>query len=872
MADHSKATDGLQPSADDSYDYTLLPDWDNDFVNEDDFAEFARTLYGPEPGQEEMDPSVESPVFITALNDWRPIHQRVKPQTSATKRRKKPRRGKDETREGYMYTLLKWPLLLLVFGWIIALGALYLVTRVYIILYEQTSTLRSRRRQLRRKLQAQDNYEDWITTARELDRIQGNEKWKTTDEYAYYDFTTVERVTEEMRSARLSITSSLHAGFKDASSQRAREELKILLEACMKSNFVGIENPRLYSETYYGTKNAVQDFYDEAEKCLSLMLNLKDWDEDEKREMFKHMHTNFGRTALCLSGGAAFAYYHFGVIKALIDADLLPEVMTGTSGGALVASLIATRTDEELKRLMVPALAYRINACSEAITTWLPRWWKTGARFDSITWAQKCAWFTHGSMTFKEAYERTGRILNITCIPSDPHSPTILANYLTSPDCVIWSATLASAAVPGILNPVVLMKKNRNGSLSPYSFGHKWKDGSLRTDIPLKALNLHFNVNFSIVSQVNPHINIFFFSSRGAVGLPVTHRRGRGWRGGFVGSAVEQYLKLDLYKWLKVLRHLELLPRPLGQDWSEIWLQRFSGTITIWPKTELQDFYYILSDPTPERLAQMIRAGQLSTWPKLKFIANRLKVERLVEQGRKETRPSKTGITSILSEEDLQKLLNDRHAEPLEQVAPRPVANKAIQRKAPYAQPKAIQTSDSLLLRRQSQNLERLADEDDAYSERDHTDAEYAESPRTASQPHFPRPSSPTLSGKVKRWFNRISRSSTPHGQRRSQTPAGSVHQVYGGVCSRADSPVLDRRRSIDVMAEVARQSRVFVDDTDYDESDARGTGGSVEATESEGDDSEVENGDYREYLSRGSLNGRPGREAYDSDDEVTVR
>lgn len=52
---------------------------------------------------------------------------------------------------------------------------------------------------------------------------------------------------------------------------------------------------------------------------------------------------------------------------------------------------------------------------------------------------------------------------------------------------------------------------------------------SLRTDIPLKALNLHFGVNFSLVSQVNPHINLFFFSSRGAVGRPVTHRRGRGW-------------------------------------------------------------------------------------------------------------------------------------------------------------------------------------------------------------------------------------------------------------------------------------------------------------------------------------------------------
>lgn len=177
------------------------------------------------------------------------------------------------------------------------------------------------------------------------------------------------------------------------------------------------------------------------------------------------------------------------------------------------------------------------------------------------------------------------------------------------------------------------MMKTRTGTLAPYSFGHKWKDGSLRTDIPLKALNLHFNVNFSIVSQVNPHINLFFFSSRGTVGRPVTHRRGRGWRGGFLGSAAETSLKLDLQKYLKILRHLELLPRPLGQDWSEIWLQRFSGTITIWPKSIISDFFEILSDPSPRRLARMLRTGELSAWPKLVFLGNRMKIERMITKG-----------------------------------------------------------------------------------------------------------------------------------------------------------------------------------------------------------------------------------------------
>jgi predicted acylesterase/phospholipase RssA len=437
----------------------------------------------------------------------------------------------------------------------------------------------------------------------------------------------------QLRAHREKATKKLDASHPAAERYRALEELKQLVEMCTRNNFAGIENPRMYSETYYGTKELAQNFIDEIEASLKVLLNSSALSDNEKYVLANHLYTNFGRTALCLSGGATFAYYHFGVVKALLDAGLLPDVITGTSGGALIAALVGTYKDEEIKQMLVPALAHRITACEEPFRIWFQRWRKTGARFDTLAWARKTGYFTRGSMTFKEAYERTGRILNVTCVPSDPHSPSILANYLTAPNCVIWSAVLASAAVPGILNPIVLMMKKSDGTLAPYSFGHKWKDGSLRTDIPLRALNLHFNVNFSIVSQVNPHINLFFFSSRGTVGRPVTHRKGRGWRGGFLGSAVEQYLKLDLTKWLKVLRHLELLPRPLGQDWSEIWLQNFSGTITIWPRSIPSDFLRILSDPDPPILARMLQVGQQSAFGKLLFIANRIKIERLIEHG-----------------------------------------------------------------------------------------------------------------------------------------------------------------------------------------------------------------------------------------------
>ncbi|KKY21741.1 putative patatin-like serine [Phaeomoniella chlamydospora] len=601
-----------------NYDPFSLPDFDHEFVTEEDLEEFRKALYAPEATP------------VTALNDWRPVHQRVR---KSRVRRKTLKRSKDETREGVLYTILKWPLLFVVFGWILILSVLYALTRIYISSYEHFVTWTGRREKLRKRLQYSRSYDEWSEAANELDNYLGNEDWKQEAEYAYYDYKTVRKVTAQLGELRAKVQQEESNRSNGIGGLRPIDELKSLLENCVKNNFVGVENPRLYSETYIGTKFLAQGFVDEAQRCLQTVLNSPLITENEKKNFFKHLDTNYGRTALCLSGGATFAYYHFGVIKALLETGNLPEIITGTSGGALVAALVGTRTDDELKQLLVPALAYRIQACAEPMSVWIKRWWKTGARFDSVTWAKHCSWFCRGSMTFREAYERTGRILNVSCIPSDPHSPTILANYLTSPDCVIWTAVLASAAVPGILNPIVLMRKTRDGTLAPYSFGHKWKDGSLRTDIPLKSLNLHFNVNFSIVSQVNPHINLFFFSSRGTVGRPVTHRRGRGWRGGFLGSALETTLKLDLQKYLKILRHLELLPRPLGQDWSEIWLQRFSGTITVWPKTQISDFWNILSDPNTKRLARMLRVGENSAWPKIRFVNNRMKIEKIIVEG-----------------------------------------------------------------------------------------------------------------------------------------------------------------------------------------------------------------------------------------------
>jgi predicted acylesterase/phospholipase RssA len=48
---------------------------------------------------------------------------------------------------------------------------------------------------------------------------------------------------------------------------------------------------------------------------------------------------------------------HVGVVRALLDANLVPRVIAGTSAGGLIAALMCTRSDEELRLLLDPRLA-----------------------------------------------------------------------------------------------------------------------------------------------------------------------------------------------------------------------------------------------------------------------------------------------------------------------------------------------------------------------------------------------------------------------------------------------------------------------------------------------------------------------------------
>jgi hypothetical protein len=303
MADLRHSTDGPSPLSEEGYDERLLPDYEREFLSDAHLQAFATALSAPDPSPstEDLLLSPQSPIasdrrasfdpgrrksviggegsksrdslFITAQNDWAPINPtrlggkgKGKGKKRGTGRKARKSRSSDETREGYLYSLLKWPLLGVVTAWVSGLGVSYLLTRLYIWLYEHFVAWRGRREGLRRKLYATTNYGDWVQAAKELDSFLGNDRWKDIDEYAYYDSKTVRTVLDQMRRCRRLMEQETKSGNENenlGSNSQAVEDLKALVEACVKNNFVGVENSRLYSQTYYGTKNLVQDFTDE---------------------------------------------------------------------------------------------------------------------------------------------------------------------------------------------------------------------------------------------------------------------------------------------------------------------------------------------------------------------------------------------------------------------------------------------------------------------------------------------------------------------------------------------------------------------------------------------------------------------------------
>ena len=107
---------------------------------------------------------------------------------------------------------------------------------------------RGRRNQLRKDLRNASTYGEWKAAAQKLDTYMKKDEWKNDPDFGYYDYHLLSKVNRSLHMAR--------------KADRI-DELKDNLQGVVKPNFGGVENARLYSQTYHGTKKPIEEYVHE---------------------------------------------------------------------------------------------------------------------------------------------------------------------------------------------------------------------------------------------------------------------------------------------------------------------------------------------------------------------------------------------------------------------------------------------------------------------------------------------------------------------------------------------------------------------------------------------------------------------------------
>ena len=459
----------------------------------------------------------------------------------------------------------------------------------------------------RKMLAEAPNYEVWKAAALELDFLEGNAEWKEDFASGLYHY--------ELIYDRLS-------NLKQYRQQNDVERLKRALREGLHHDLGNMGNPALYTRSRVGTKHLIEEYIAQVCEALDFLCDhsVPGFPVADKLQFFRDTLTSYGRPALLLSGGATLGMFHFGVIKALWEKGLLPQVIAGSSIGAIIACILGVHTDAEIPEMLVPE--------NHNLKAWKWRGLLSAARGDGLMDQEQlrgCLRANIGEYTFEEAYQRTGRSINVSVSPVQAHQKARLLCGYTSPYLMVWSAALASAAVPGIFPPVTLMKKDIYGNTLPYMPRLKFVDGSVVSDLPIDRLMHLYDVNYTIVSQANPHV------------VPFLAQRSRDEKLS-LGSLPMHLLKSEIqfhgqgaFDYLRKRVRPELLRQVSGQLYT-IMAQRYSGDVTIAPTYSFRDYRRMLANPDPAYVREMILAGERATWPRISMIRSHARISKTLER------------------------------------------------------------------------------------------------------------------------------------------------------------------------------------------------------------------------------------------------
>ncbi|GMF57623.1 unnamed protein product [Phytophthora fragariaefolia] len=487
---------------------------------------------------------------------------------------------------------------------------------------------------LRRLMKTTKSYREWKQMAQYLDVLEGKDNWKTkirAEDTEHCDF-------EQMRRNVESLSRAL-----DASDKVNVDELRYIVASVVMRDELGVDSPSLHLECNSGTKSAITKYNALVIRALDTLAGISDdkFPHAEKVRFFRRMKQSFGSTALCLSGGGSIAMYHMGVIRALLEANCLPNVISGSSGGSITAAFTACRTNEELLNdVLVSDISTRYFSFG---IRWFPplldqltHCVKTGFLVASSEFERTTEHYYSEPMnveektmyyTFQDAFLKTGRHVCITVSASDitghKGPKKLLLSHINTPHVLLWSAVAVSCSLPGIMKGKQLMARDFQGNIVPYaSLNKEWVDGSIQHDLPMETMASGFDVTNFIVSQVNPHV-VPFVSDE--IDKPSNSKS--------IFYKLESVIAGDVRHRLKMLAFLGLFPKIYGHQFSSYFKQNFSGNVTIIP-----DFRFLESigikailNPTVQDMTHYIEGGQRAVWPKLAYIRHLCSIEKCLD-------------------------------------------------------------------------------------------------------------------------------------------------------------------------------------------------------------------------------------------------
>ncbi len=444
-------------------------------------------------------------------------------------------------------------------------------------------------------LVAAPDYAAWSRAAQAHDKKSGMLAWRDADESRHFDYKAIRARLDRLRA--LSAAGDVKG-------------LLFVLNEGIHGNIDGMGHERLYQKARFGTKKLIEAYVAEVVAALEKIAASRSVGREEKRDFFRRAQHCYGRSALLLSGSGSFLFFHVGVVKALWSEGVLPNILAGSSGGSIVAAIVCTRKDADVgpflesRRLANPERDPEMKRLAPD---------EVRGRLAELI----------PDLTFQEAYEISGRHLNVSVAPAEKYQNGRLLNAITAPNVLIREAVLASCAVPGVFPPVMLMARDESGSRVPYQPDRRWVDGSVTHDIPTKRLERLYGVNHHIVSQANPLALPFATDTRKQM-API--------------EAIQHASMTTFKAWLNAnmvifQKPLELIP-PLNSVANlarSVINQEYTGDINIIRPPKFWSPTKILSDLAQEDIDELIDTGQRTAWPKVEMVRTQTAISRALD-------------------------------------------------------------------------------------------------------------------------------------------------------------------------------------------------------------------------------------------------